>query len=292
MRNLLQPVTCITLACSFALTIGCKSKPAPPAAAAPAPKPVLMDAATRATTAAAAQQHPTFKVFLQQPELPTILVVAETTTDAQLKDLLWYLRTEVQSGHFKELGIHPTTTVFDIPSYSSGTLNIYRGTNCAREMYITSGLDPCGPSIHKAAAYHWGNAGDPRSDSADIVSSTGDDAILFTSADGWQTNEEAQADPNGTLRKAAHERINYTTTQNAEQIKQVTDIRFYIDQPNDELGIISYQLATPEAQKSFLTQYLTLEQDHLCPLGFKSIKLGIRGKPGTSYPIDCTTTKP
>jgi hypothetical protein len=280
LRHHLQLATLITAT----FTLGCNSKPAPTPAN---PKPTLMDATARATITTTAAQHPSFKVFLQKIDLPTILVVPEATTDDQLKSLLWFLRIQVRDGNFKALGLHPTATVFDKPSYTSGVLNIYRGDRCAREMYITTGPDPCGPSIHKSASYHWGDGGDPRSDGGDIDPAGGPDTLLFTADDGFQTDTEAAQDPTGALHKATVARIQYTTAQNAKQTKQRTDIRFSIDQPDDQLNIVSYQLATEAGQKTFLSQLLILEQDHLCPLGFKSIHLGTRTSPGKSYPLAC-----
>jgi hypothetical protein len=289
----LQPAarkTRIAILCAAILClIGCKDKPATPAAATPAPKPVLMDAPARAAAAQSAAQHPDFKVFLQKIDMPTILVVPETTTDDQLKNLLWFLRIKVREGKFKELGLHPTITFFDTPSYASGVINIYRGDRCAKEMYTTEGADPCGASIHKSASYHWGDGGDPRADGGDIDPAGGPDNLLFTADDGFQTDEEAAQDPTGALHKTAIARIHYTVTENAKQTKQRTDIRFYIDQPDDQLNVVSYQLATETGQQTFLKQLLILDQDRLCPLGFKSIKLGVRGSPGKPYPLTCTS---
>ena len=275
-----------------ACMLGCSSKPAqvPTTAAKPAaPKPVVMDAASRAHDAQLAAQHPTFKVFLQSTEIPTILVVPENTTDDQLVDLLWYLRTEVQSGHFKQLGLKPTTTVYGVPGYSSGTLSIYRGEKCAREMYTRT--DPCGASIHKAATYHWGDGGDSTADGADIVTQSGTDKPVFTSEDGWQTEQQAQADPDGHLRQAAKSRVQYAIKQNADATKQRTQVRYAIAQPDTTLRVISYMLANDEGQKSFFEQFWTLEDDHLCALGFKALELGPEGKPGKMYPIQCAASK-
>lgn len=275
--------------------LGCSSKPAPPAASAakPAatPQPAVMDSAARAHYAQMAAQHPTSKVFLQSTERPTILVVPENTTDDQLTDLLWYLRTEVQSGHFKQLGLKPTTTVFGVPGYSRGVLNIYRGEKCAREMYTTSGPDPCGSSIHKSATYHWGDAGDSHADGADIVTQNGTDKTVFTSEDGWQTEEEARVDPNGQLRRAARARVQYSIRQNADQTKQGSQYRFAVTQPDTTLRVVSYLLANDAGQKSFFDQFWTLEDDHLCALGFKALELGPEGKPGKTYPIQCAAAK-
>src|ERR1700728_2248264 len=106
----------IAFLCAATLCVaGCKDKPATPAATVPAPKPTLMDATARAAASQSAAQHPDFKVFLQKIDMPTILVVPENTTDDQLKNLLWFLRIKVREGKFKELGLHPTTTLFDTP---------------------------------------------------------------------------------------------------------------------------------------------------------------------------------
>ena len=276
------------LCMAIAFTIGCKEKSAAPAAPAPEPKPVLMDATARAAATQSAAQHPDFKVFLQKIDMPAIVVVPENTTDDQLKNLLWFLRIKVREGKFKELGLHPTTTLFDMPGYSSGVINIYRGARCAKEMYTTDGPDPCGASIHKSASYHWGDGGDPRADGGDIDASGVPDTLLFTADDGFQTDEEAAKDPTGSLHKAAVARIRFTTGENAKQTKQHTDIRFYIDQPDDQLNVVSYQLASEAGQQTFLKQLLILDQDRLCPLGFKSINLGVRGSPGKPYPLTCT----
>ncbi len=286
MRKHLQPATFLaTLA--LLCVAGCKTAPTPSATPTATPKPTLMDATARTSSIAKATQHPAFKVLLQKTDVPTILVVAEDTTDDQLTSLLWYLRIQTRDGKLKALGIHPTTVTFGTPSYSTGELNIYRGTRCASEMYTTSGPDPCGPSIHKSAAYHWGEGGDPRADSASIKRQSGSDDILFTNADGFQTDAEARTDPTGTLHKAARARIQYATTQNAKATKQHTDFRFAVTEPDTQLRIVSYQLATDEGRTSFLKQFLTLEQDHLCPLAFTSLQLGALGAPATTYPIPC-----
>lgn len=285
----------ITLLGAAVCTLGCNSKPGTPAAApakpTAAPQPAVMDASTRAHDAQLAAQHPTFKVFLQSTEKPTILVVPENTTDDQLVDLLWSLRTEVQSGHFKQLGLKPTTTVYGVPGYSSGNLSVYRGEKCAREMYTTNGPDPCGSAIHKSATYHWGDGGDSTADGADIVTENGTDKTIFTSEDGWQTQEDAQADPDGHLRQAARARVQYATRQNEDATKQRTLVRFAVAQPDTTLRVVSYTLADDADQKSFFTEFWTLEDDHLCALGFKALELGPEGKPGKTFPLQCAASK-
>ncbi len=280
-------------ACALALLAlaGCKSSPpAPkrPTASSTTASPTPMSPQARAEAARQAAAHPPYKLFLQKPDLPTILVVPETTTDDQLKSLLWHLRTEVRNAHFKQLGLHSTATLYDRPGYTSGILNIYRGPKCASEMYTPAGHpDPCGPSIHKAASYHWGDGGNPHADEADLTTATGATQTVFDSTDGWQTEDEARTDPTGAQASAFAKRIQYALAQTAQATKQHTDLRFLIETPQDQLTILSYQFTTEPTRHTFLTQFLTLEQDHLCPLGFQTIRLATRTTPGTPYPIPC-----
>ena len=113
--------------------------------------------------------------------------------------------------------------------------------------------------------------------------------IIFTPTDGFQTEAQSHTDPTGALHKASVARIQFATKQNAASTKQHTDFRFAVTDPDDQLRIVSYQLATEEGRKSFLTQYLTLEQDHLCPLGFKTLQLAPLGSQPKPYPIPCPT---
>jgi hypothetical protein len=288
----LQPARSTVFLClALALASGCKSTPAPTKTTTPstAQTSPVMDETARANAAKLAAAHPPFKLFLQKIDMPTILVVPETTTDDQLKSLLWYLRTKVRSGQFKDLGLQPTASLFDRAGYSSGVLNIYRGPRCAREMYLTT--NPCGASIHRSASYHWGEGGNRQADGADYVTQSGTEVQLFDATDGWQTDAEAATDPDGTKARQSAARIKYSLTETARQVRQRTDIRFSVDVPTDELDVISYQFATDQGQKTFLNELLTLNRDQLCTLGFKTVSLGVRGAPGRPYPIDCPTPK-
>ena len=268
--------------------IGCKSAPYPTPQKAAPPKPTMMSPQDRAAAATQAAAHPPYKLFLQKIDMPTVLVVAETTPDDQLKSLLWYLRTEIRAGAFKDLGIKPTETLYGVPTYTSGIVDIYRGSQCASEKYTPEGRpDPCGSSIHKSASYHWGDGNDPSADGAYLVSPTGAVTPIFESTDGWQTEAEAQSDPDGAKQRATTARIHYATTETGKQSKRGSDLKFYVAQPTDQLNALSYQFADPEGKKRFLNEYVFLEQEHLCAAGFHTIKLATAAKPGTTYPIPC-----
>jgi hypothetical protein len=276
---------CVALLCAA----GCNNTAAKPTPAS-APKSSFMDATARATAAKAAAQHPAFKVFMQKIDKPVVIVVAEDTTDEQMKNLLWFFRTQIRQEKYKELGLQPTETVFDKPTYSAGRIDVYRGAKCAKEVYITSGPDPCGSTVsHRSVNYHWGDSGDRHSDGGDIITQDGKDILVFNSNDGWQTEEEAQKDPDGKLKQATDARIRYAQTQNIDMVKRSYDTRFYVDEPSDVLNIVSRQFLVEASMNSFLTQLKILELDHMCALHFKAVNLIPRGLAGKSYPLDCST---
>ena len=284
----------IPLALALGAT-GCKTV-TPPAStakeAATKPTSKFMPTAARAEATKSAAAHPTFKLFAQKPDLPTILVVAEDTSDDQLRNLLWYLREEVQSAHFKQLNLNPTASTYGGPSYLSGNLTIYRTPKCAQEMYLatTGKPGPCGDTTsHNAAAYHWGDDGNPAHDEADLFDATRKVATVFEATDGFQTDAVATEDPTGTKAQATEARIHYATTQTAKQSKQHTDIRFFVYQPADQLNAVSYQFASGEARQRFTREFITLESDHLCALGFHNLALGTKITDTKPTPIPCPT---
>lgn len=274
------------LATAFTLT-GCQPPPPKPIPE-PTPKPAMMPPSVRAEKAQLAAAHPPSKLFLQKIDMPTVVVVAETTPNEQMKALLWYLRTKIRTNAFKDLGLKPTDTFYGAPGYTSGIVDIYRGSKCASEKYTPQGHpDPCGPSIHKSASYHWGDGNDPHADGAYLVAETGAVTPVFESTDHWQTEAEAQSDPDGAHAQATTARIRYATAETAKQSKRGSDLKFYVAEPTDELNALSYQFADQPGQKRFLNEYVFLEQEHLCAAGFLTIKLAAAPKPGTSYPIHC-----
>ncbi len=282
----------VSLLCGAMALAGCKSKPVEQAPA-PAPKkPAVMDAAARAKAAAAAAAHPAFKIFKQKIDMPVVIVVAEKTTDEQLKNLLWFLRGKVRDDKFKELGLQPTADQFDTPGYSSGRIDVYRGAKCANEVFITSGPDPCGSTVsHRSANYHWGDGGNRHADGGSVIGQDGKDTLVFDAGDGWQSDAEAAKDPDGSVKKLDQARIRYAQEQTAEMLKKQYDTRFYVDEPDDVLNVVSRQFLVEATMNSFLTQFKVLELDHACALHFTGINLIPRGQKGHVYPLDCSAAK-
>lgn len=255
-----------------------------------------MSPQARAQATQQAAAHPPYKLFLQKIDLPTILVVPQSTTDDQLKNLLWYLRTEVRNAHFKQLHIAPTSSTFGAPNYLSGNLTIYRTSQCASEMHTTALPGPCGDkSSHNSAAYHWGEDGNPAHDQADLFSADRKLTALFDSTDGFQTDTEAAADPTGTKARAIEARVRYAIAQTAKQSRQHSDIRFFPDilvgEFTTQLDAVSYQFATEEARQRFARDLTTLESDRLCALGFQAIALGTQyNQVQRTFIIPCPTS--
>ena len=118
--------------------------------------------------------------------MPTSIVVPLSTTDDQLKSLLWFFREKVRSQQFKEIGLtQPTNKQWGKKDYASGMLTVYRGTKCANEQYVTDAqiakgsLGPCGYGEHDDAYYQWGIDGDPTKDVGALSHSDAGDTLVF-----------------------------------------------------------------------------------------------------------------
>jgi hypothetical protein len=114
------------------------------------------------------------------------VVVSPSTTDQQLRALLWYFRQHIRAGDFRSVGIlKPTSKHWGKPDYLDGMILIYRGEKCANESYLDS-VGPCGYGEHDDAVYQWGIDGEPAKDSAGLRLRNGDEVTVFDYKDGWQ----------------------------------------------------------------------------------------------------------
>jgi hypothetical protein len=142
---------------------------------------------------------PRFRVYKSKTDAPTSYVVAETTTDEQLRNLLWFFREKVRSGDFKSIGItKPTAKQWGEFGYKSGILSVYRGDKCASEPYLSDAqiesgnLGPCGYGEHDDATYQWGISADSEKDTGDIRHRDGSDVRVFDYRDNWKPTRLAQ----------------------------------------------------------------------------------------------------
>ena len=151
--------------------------------------------ATPATTSAAEQPRippPKFKVYRSKLDEGTSIVVSPSTSDEQLKSLLWLFREKVRSHLFKDVGIlQPTSKQWGQKGYMSGMIVVYKGGKCASELFSDSpDLGPCGYGEHSAAEYQWGLLVDgvfnAEADSAELTASDGTTVTVFDYHDHWQ----------------------------------------------------------------------------------------------------------
>lgn len=153
---------------------------------------------TPATITAAKQPTippPKFRVYRSKLDEGTSVVVSPSTSDEQLKSLLWFFREKVRAHRFKDVGILlPTSKQWGQEGYLSGMIVIYKGNKCASELFTDSGLGPCGYGDHSAAEYQWGLLVDgvfnTDADSGEMTASDGTIATVFDYHDHWQLPAE------------------------------------------------------------------------------------------------------
>ena len=105
------------------------SQPATPGSSALSPAAPAM---------APAVPPPKYRLFRFATNLPAAYVVPVSTSDEELKSLLWLFRSNVRAGDFKKIGItKPTAEQWGQLEYRSGMLLIYRGAKCANEEFIS-----------------------------------------------------------------------------------------------------------------------------------------------------------
>jgi hypothetical protein len=131
--------------------------------------------------------HPQYRVYRNRAgEGIVSVVISVSTTDQQLKNLLWFFRKNIRTGNFKAVGIaKPPDKRFGHLGYTAGMISVYRGEKCANEQFSNS-LGPCGYGEHDAAFYQWGVDGDPGKDSGDIRAKNGEMSPVFDHTDGWK----------------------------------------------------------------------------------------------------------
>ena len=141
---------------------------------------------------------PKFRVYRSKLGEGTSVVVSPSTSDEQLKSLLWLFREKVRSQRFKDVGIlQPTSKKWGQKGYLSGMIVVFKGGKCASELFSDSpGLGPCGYGDHSAAQYQWGVLVDgvfnPNADSAEMAASDGTIVTVFDYHDHWQLPDDLQ----------------------------------------------------------------------------------------------------
>lgn len=106
---------------------------------------------------------PAYRVYKSKTDTGTAYIVGVSTTDEQLKNLLWFFREKVRAGAFGDIKLtKPTSKNWGQNNYKAGILLVYRGEKCANEEFISDAqlekgnLGPCGDGEHDDAYYQWG----------------------------------------------------------------------------------------------------------------------------------------
>jgi len=239
---------------------------------------------------------PKFRVFKQSSEQSTSVVVAESTTAEQLRNLLWYFRQKVRSGDFKGIGLTvPTSVNFGKKNWDSGLIAVYKGTKCANEEYQTKGLGPCGSGDHSAATYQWGIDRVVDHDSALLTSPNGDLAVVFDYKDGWQPPPDVQARLQSERDQQQAEVGRHKVEEEifAKELQQrVTGLGFHMDvfpgSEPDELVINSDLFDDDSGRVQFLSGVMPNWRKDLCRVGYRSVLLKNRiFSEGNGYLIGC-----
>ncbi|MEO6802024.1 MAG: hypothetical protein ABI197_02130 [Granulicella sp.] len=271
----------------FAGSSTSKSSAPPPITAIPQ-KSIGLRAVETSTT----NRPPLFKVFRQKEDIPVSMVVAENTSDSQLKSLLWYFRNKIRSDKFSDLGINvPTSKQWGSGSYQSGMLVVFRGRRCANEVFETKGPGICGTGEHDSAFYQWGIDNNPRKDVGAIFSKDRTPVLVFDSNDNWQSQMEKQADPTGRRQQELDRQIEFAYTQSVILSKQGSDMTMHIGHLSNELTMQSVSFSSEHNRDAYLLDFFIEQRETLCGLGFKTVRLEAEKTAGKSYPIPCQHTE-
>ena len=127
---------------------------------------------------------PNFRIAREDFGSPVVAIVAPSTTDDQMKSLLWSFRREVRERRFTELGLKKPTSV-RLPGgdydFNSGMIDVFRDSRYANK----PSLSPDSKN-HVDGLYVWGLDGDPNKDYAVIKGPNGSAVQVFDSSDNWQ----------------------------------------------------------------------------------------------------------
>lgn len=147
------------------------------------------EAEARAAKEPAQIRPPSYRVYKSKTDEGTAYVVSVNTTDAQLRNLLWFFRKKVRAGAFADIGIRkPTSKNWGQYNYKAGMLLVYRGEKCANEEFISDAqvekgnLGPCGYGEHDDAYYQWGFPSTNRDgffDGGGVRTRDGDVSLVF-----------------------------------------------------------------------------------------------------------------
>jgi hypothetical protein len=235
---------------------------------------------------------PKFRIYKFKIDEPTSVVVSVSTTDEQLKSLLWLFREKVRSHQFKDIGLtQATSKQWGNKGYLSGMLTVYRGEKCANELFNNTN-GPCGPGEHNDAFYQWGIEADPNKDSGSI-SVKGNDIVVFDYKDGWQVGPEIQAQLDQQTKAEQETREIFARGLQQRMTSMGYDINVWVhgEGPDEgrELGLDSEMFKDTATRVQFINRVLPAWKRDLCKAGFREVKLRQGGtfELGQDYSLGC-----
>lgn len=246
---------------------------------------------------------PKFRVYRSKLDEGTSVVVASSTTDEQLKSLLWLFREKVRSHRFKDIGIsQPTSMQWGEKGYLSGIIAVYRGKKCANELFSDApGVGPCGPGEHSIAGYQWGILVDgvstPDADYASMDASNGTVIKVFDYNDHWQLPADLQGgvDAENQAQAQSDEALKLARKVFADELqRKLYASGFEVttrvgDERSEELVLNSEMFKDTAARVEFLGSVLPKWRRDLCSVGFLKVRLRAGGllSVGDSYSVGC-----
>jgi zinc-ribbon domain len=209
---------------------------------------------------------------------PTSVVVPTSTTDEQLKSLIWLFREKVRSHDFKSLGVK---------EQKDGIFSVYRGEKCANEQFIdTNG--PCGYGEHDDALYQWGIGGDYNNDSGSLHNT-----VIFDAKDGWQVAPEVQSRLDEQDKSGQAQRDLFAQHLQQKLTGMGYDITVWVHgtgaDRGRELNLDSEMFKDTAARVQFINGVLPEWKKDLCKVGFRQVKLRQGGtfELGQDYALGC-----
>ncbi len=242
---------------------------------------------------------PTYRVYKSTPEAATAYLVPVSTTDEELRNLLWFFRKKVRTGRFSDMGItKPTTIKWGNHNYSEGMLLVYRGAKCANESFVSEaelekgGLGACGYGEHYDAYYQWGIDNDPAKDSGAIGSTE-----IFNSQDDWHPSSEVSLEVDnkvketwGARQQEWEPRQRFAVQLSNEFLRKgiAVDVSANSEEPK-ELDFRSKLFSNATFFKTFTDTSVPKMRPDLCKAGFQNIRILPEGESdaGQSYPLHC-----
>jgi hypothetical protein len=233
---------------------------------------------------------PKFKIYKFTTDEGVSVVVPVSTTDEQLRSLLWFFREKVRSHEYKDIG---TAKVWESVEYLSGMISVYRGEKCANEPFVKT-TGPCGYGEHDDAYYQWGIDGDQNKDGGSIISK-GNDVMVFDYHDGWQVAPEVSASVEQQSKLEQTVREDFAQRLQQRLTAMGYDITVWAQGEGAEQG--SELVLDPEIFKDtatrvqFINSVLPSWKKDLCKVGFRTVKLrrGSTFELGQDYSLGCET---